>query len=327
MVLFMRQFIASFFGISLIAACGGADSTDLFASPAPTDASQPNKDASVSDAAQDSSLPPGVCDTDANNCKGADVPQGWTPVAYSDSLKTCPKEYGPGADVVSDATLGAQACTCSCTKTLDPDCETGTTSISGGGMSCGGFAVNVNFAGGKCTPVNGTVDAYDEAATIPAMGGTCTVQSVPNDVAIMSQAARLCPASPKCESASCGGYAPPGFLSCIVSDGDKMCPASSAFSNKHLVGAAAHVACTGCGSACTFVGKCDSPKLNWYTSGNCNSLIVSIPADGTCAQTGKANAQIGALSYTATANFTGCTATATPTASLDLQKLRTVCCR
>ncbi len=326
----MRQLIASFFAVSLIAACGGADSTTLFDSPSPTtttDASPPNNDASSVDAALDSALPPGVCDTDANNCKGPDVPQGWTAVAYSASGKTCPKEFAPGEDVVSDAMIGAQACSCSCSKTQDPDCQTGTSTISGVGMACGGFGAKVNFAGGKCTPINGTVDDYDKATTIPPMGGTCNIQPVPNDSAITSQTARLCPASPQCQSAACGGYAPKGFTSCIVSDGDVACPASSAFSNKHLVGAAAHVACNGCGSACTFVGKCDTPKLNWYTTNNCSTLIVAIPADGTCTQTNKGNTQIGALSYTATPNFTGCTATATPTPSLDLQKPRTVCCR
>ena len=328
----MRKVIASLFAVSFVAACGGASDTDLFSAPpaSTSNDASPNVDASVNKdgSSPDSSLPPGVCATDADNCKGPDVPQGWTAVAYTKDQKSpCPAEFGPGEDVVTDAMAGAQACSCSCNKTQDPDCETGTTTVSGVGMACNGFGVKLNFSGGKCTPINGTVDDYDKATTIPASGGTCNIQAVPNDSAITSQPARLCPAGPKCQSASCGGYAPPGFTSCIVSDGDVACPMGSAFSNKHLVGTGAHAACSGCGSACTFQGKCDNPKLNWYSNNNCANLIVAIPADGTCTQTNKGNAQIGALSYTATPNFTGCTATATPTASVDLQKPRTVCCR
>ena len=101
----------------------------------------------------------------------------------------------------------------------------------------------------------------------------------------------------------------------------------SPFSTKHLVGAQAHVQCTSCGSACTFQGKCDSPKLSFYSDQSCTQLVVSIPANGACTQTGKANPTIGGTMYTATPNFSGCTATGAPTPSVDVQGARTVCCR
>ncbi|HEX7604397.1 MAG TPA: hypothetical protein VF316_22415 [Polyangiaceae bacterium] len=319
------RFLAIPFAALALAACGGPADSDLFG-----DAPEGGADVVVPkvDGAADAAPEPTACSADANNCKTPDVPQGWSAIAYTKGTQTpCPQDYGPPDDGIADPVLGPKACSCSCTKTQDPDCQTGTSTISGIGAQCNGFGATLNFVGGTCRKTGGTVDDYDKATAIAATGGTCAVQAVPNDGAITSDAVRLCPAGPKCLSAACGGYAPKGFTACIVSDGDVACPANSAFSVKHIVGNQVHAACTNCGTACTFQGGCSAGKLGWYSDQNCQQLIVSIPANGTCAQTGKGGTPIGALQYTATGNFSGCTATGTSTASLDLPSPRTVCCR
>lgn len=315
----------------VLTACGGAADSDLFGdvpdAGAGADVAVPKVDAS-SDALTDVKPEPTACSADADNCKTPDVPQGWSAVAYAKGTQTpCPQDYGPADDAVADPVLGPKACSCACTKTQDPDCQTGTSAISGVGAACNGFGVGLNFAGGTCRKTSGTVDDYDKATAIAQTGGACVVQAVPNDAAVTSEAVRLCPAGPKCQSAACGGYAPKGFAACIVTDGDAACPASSAFSVKHVVAKQAHAQCSSCGAACTYQGACGPGKVGWYADSSCSQLIVSIPANGACTQTGKGGSVLGGMTYTATGTFTGCTATGATTASLDLPSQRTLCCR
>ena len=312
-----------------LSACGGAADSDLFgdAPDAGTDVGVPKLDAAT-DAPSDARPTPGLCSADADNCKTPDVPSGWSAIAYAKGTQTpCPPDYGPAEDAVADPVLGPKACSCSCTKTQDPDCQTGTSTWSGVGNTCNGFGAAINYTGGACRPINGTVDDFDKATPIAAKGGACTVLAVPDDTAIASDAVRLCAAGPKCQSAACGGYAPKGFAACIAFDGDTSCPASSAFSVKHVVAKQAHALCSNCGAACTFQGACNAGKLAFYTDAACTQFIVSIPANGTCNATGKGNAPLGGLIYSATGTFTGCSATGTAAAALDLQSQRTVCCR
>jgi hypothetical protein len=299
----------------VVTACGGADSSDLL------------DDASAADGQTDarSDSPSSTCSTDAGAC---DVPAGWVPVAYaSDTKSPCPTDFGAADDVLADPVVGASACACSCTKTQDPDCETGTSNWSGVGATCSGFApYPLNFSGGKCRVTSGTVDDYDKATAIAPSGGTCTVTSVADNGAISGARSRICAADTACSAAVCGGYAPAGFTACIVSDGDVACPASSVFSVKHTVATKPTVQCSDCGAACTFQGSCTNPQLSFYSNQTCSTLIVSIPADGTCDATGHFNAVIGGTTYTATPSFTGCTATGTSTGTLQLNGPRTVCC-
>jgi hypothetical protein len=238
---------------------------------------------------------------------------------------SCPSGFGDGKDVVADPSLGTAACACGCTKTADPDCQTGNSTWSGIGPSCSTGASSIPYSGGACRPTNGTVDDYDRATTIPPSGGACQTQATPTgDVA--STAARLCTPDAACAAATCAGFAPAGFRACIASDGDVPCPPSP-FSEKHVVAASASAQCSDCGPGCTFQGSCQSPKLSFYSDSNCSQLVTSIPADGTCVATGHANAVVHGLVYTATPAFTGCVATGTSTPSLALQGARTVCCR
>ncbi len=298
-----------------LVACGGADSNTLF-----DDASTPDGQA---DAPIDSP-PSSACSTDTGACN---VPAGWVPVAYaSDTKSACPTDFGVADDVLADPVVGASACACSCTKTQDPDCETGTSNWSGVGSACSGFnPFPLAFSGGKCRVTSGTVDDYDKGTAIAPSGGACTVTSVADDGAISGTRSRICAADATCSAAVCGGYAPAGFNACIVSDGDVACPAS-AFSVKHTVSAKPTVQCSDCGAACTFQGSCTNPQLSFYSNQTCGALIVSIPADGTCDATGHASAVIGGTMYTATASFTGCTASGTSTGTLQLNGPRTVCC-
>jgi hypothetical protein len=310
--------LASF--VLLLTACGGADPSDLLDGSTTAEA---GPDGTPSDA------PSSTCPADAGACTQADVPAGWSPVALTKDAKTpCPTGFGAADDALADPTVGANACACSCTKTQDPGCETGTSSWSGVGSSCNGFApYAINFSGGACHILGGTVDDYDEFTTIPPSGGACDVAPVPDNGAISGTPVRLCPADAACSPAVCGGWAPEGFDACIASDGDVACPASSAFSAKHTVAKNPTVQCSDCGAGCTFQGSCENPQLAFYSDQTCSTLIVSVPADGTCDATGHANAVVRGMIYTATPSFTGCTATGTSTGSIDTSTVRTVCCR
>ncbi len=306
-----------------LVACSGADPSPLLDQDAATttDGSQP-------DVAVDALPPTSACDA-GGACSAPDVPSGWAPVAFTTNASTpCAKDYGTADDVLADPTVSSNACSCSCTKTQDPDCETGTSSWSGVGSSCTGFnPYPISFSGGKCHVIGGTVDDYDKATTIAPSGGACTVASVADNGAIGGKKARICAADATCAAATCGGYAPAGFDACIISDGDVACPASSAFSAKHMVSKNPTVQCSDCGTGCTFQGSCTNPQLSFYSNQTCTALIVSIPADGTCDATGHANAVIGGMIYSATPSFTGCAATGTSTATIQATDARKVCCR
>ncbi len=170
------------------------------------------------------------------------------------------------------------------------------------------------------------MDDYDKATTIAPKGGTCTVATVPDNGAVTTTRYAACTPNASCAPAACGGYAPEGFTACIVMPGDVACPASSAFTVKHLGASHVNVQCTDCGTACTFEGSCASPTLSFYSDNQCKTLITSIPADSTCDATGHQNALVGGTTYTATASFTGCTATNTSTGTPAPQNPRTFCC-
>ena len=306
----------------VLAACSGADPSDLLTDASQAEDAQPQPDAAQADA------PTSTCKS-GGSCSAPDVPAGWAPIAYrGDTTTPCPTDYGTADDVIGDPSVGSNACSCSCTKTQDPDCETGTSYWSGVGSTCSGFnPYPIAFSGGKCRVIGGTVDDYDKASTITPAGGACTVASVAQSNAITGKKARICAADATCAAATCGGYAPAGFSACIISDGDAACPASSAFSVKHLVSKNPAVQCSDCGTGCTFQGTCTNPQLTFYSNQTCTTTIVTIPADGTCDATGHASAVIGGMIYTATPSFTGCTATGTSTGTLQASDARTVCCR
>jgi len=304
----------------LLIGCGGADPSSLLSG----DASVPIDVGVVPDVGPDTSA---TCPS-TGACTDPNVPQGWTPVALTTSMQSpCPTDFGTADDVTMDPELGGSGCACSCTKTQDPDCQTGSSTWSGIGLTCASGAASLNFSAGNCRPTTGTVDDYDKATTLKASGGACTVAAVPNNGAVTSTPGRLCTPDATCAPAVCGGYAPTSFTACIVSDGSVACPAASAFSVQHVVTSQAQVQCSDCGTGCTFQGDCTTPELSFYSDNACGTLIVSIPANGVCTQTNHANAVVAGTRYTATSSFTGCTATGTSTASLDLQSPRTVCCR
>lgn len=268
-----------------------------------------------------------TCPSDGGACADPNVPGGWTPIALTTAQATCPTSFGAADQAVTDAMLGANACTCGCMKTQDPDCQTGSSIWSGVGMTCASGASSIAYSSGLCRTITGTVDDYDKATTIAPTGGVCTVQTLSNDMAITTTPVHLCVPNSACSPAACGGFAPPGFTSCIVTDGDVTCPSASVFSSKRLIAAQFGVQCTDCGTACTLQGSCKSPQLSFYSDSTCTTLITSIPADGTCDATGHNGAVVQALKYTATPDFTGCMATNTSTGTLQPQSPRTVCCR
>ena len=306
---------------ALVWGCGGADPNALFDDSGTTD-----DVINPADAGKDTS-PPTKCPT-GDTCGDPNVPGGWTPVAYTtDKAPPCPADFGTLSQGVTDPTLGTGSCSCACAIGQSPDCETGSSTWSGVGSTCSTGASPLNFSGGLCRLTYGTVDDYDQATTIPAAGGTCSVQAVVDSSGLTTTSARLCTPNATCSGAVCNGFAPSGFTACITTTGDVTCPTASVFTNKHLVASGFNVSCSDCGTACTFNGSCAKPTLSFYSDQTCTTLITSIPADSTCVATGHNGAQVYGTKYTASPSFTGCTATGTSTASTTPQNPQTVCCR
>ena len=140
--------------------------------------------------------------------------------------------------------------------------------------------------------------------------------------------ARLCIPDSTCQSAACGGLAPTGFAACIVADGDQNCPPGSSFTQKHSIAKSASPTCAStCGTGCTFDGSCTTPQLHTFTNGGCGTALVTLASDGTCVATGHGGSNVQSASYSATASFTGCTASGSTAVQIDLTTQRTVCCR
>ncbi len=285
----------------------------------------------ASDAGLDVVQPPfdaGPCYTDANACGGAEVPAGWTPVAYAENTQTaCPQSYGPADDALINVTTGNGACSCSCTKLTDPTCTTGTIHMKGKFNTCNGDDQGtITFTDGACVATDYFLHADEQATTIQPSGGTCDVAKVQDAGAVIGTDVRLCPPPAECQSATCAGYAPNGFAACIVHDADVPCPNGSSFSQKRLVEKTPTLTCSDCGTACTFKGGCTSPTVHFWSDDTCQNGEDTVAADGKCHGT-QQQGQYHGLSYTATASFNGCTATGKSNPSVTYASTRTVCCQ
>jgi hypothetical protein len=294
----------------------------------PPDGSPP--DAPQVDAPPDA--PPveaGVCDDDGGACQSPDVPLGWTPVAYAESLQTsCPSGWAAPDDNVTGVANGTAACTCDCTIAADPSCTTGTTqTYASNSYGCGTQGVSLTFNNGGCVTLYGNMENYYASTAIAPYGGQCSITATGSG-ALQTTPARLCAPSTQCQSAVCGGYAPTGFTSCIVADGDQSCPSGSSFTVKHTVAASAAPSCAAtCGTSCTFTGTCDNPQVTAYSNSSCTTVIATLASDDTCVATNAGGQTARGATYSATANFSSCTASGSTSVQIDLTGQRTVCCR
>jgi len=283
------------------------------------------------DALPDVPAPPveaGICDEDANFCQAPTVPAGWSPVAYAENPATnCPTTNWPTqTDWVANVQVGSAACGCGCSKTGDPNCTTGKISTFFSDQpGCGTQGGSLSFTDGGCVTVGaGIASYYSSTAIAPTGTGSCsTLTGQTGNLA--TTPARTCTPDPSCNSATCAGTVPGGWLACIIADGDQPCPGGSPFAQKHVV--AQSVAFT-CSQTCTcnVTGTCDSPQVHFFNNGGCSNPLVTLPSDTTCTATNNGNTFVASASYSATPNFK-CNSTGSSTVQVQPTTPKTVCCR
>jgi hypothetical protein len=301
----------------------------------PLDGQPPPNEASTADAPPDapSDAPPpppieaGLCDDASDGCQSPEVPTGWSPVAYVENPQSaCPASWSTADDYVTGATQGTATCNCDCTVTTAPSCTTGTLpTYYSSGPGCGSQGVSLTFNQGGCVTVGGNLSNYYSSPALAPSGGVCNVQASSSG-SLQSTPVRLCIPATECTWAACDGVAPPGYAACIVADGDQPCPSGSSFSVKHGIAQSVAASCSTCGTSCTFQGTCDNPKLNTFGGVGCTNPGASLASDGTCVSTG-GGGYVASATYSATANFTGCTAAGTSSVQIVPTTPKTVCCR
>jgi hypothetical protein len=183
----------------------------------------------------------------------------------------------------------------------------------------------VTFVDGGCVGVGGSIDNYYASTAIAPSGpGSCTVQTTQAG-SLTTTPSRTCTPESQCNSATCAGTVPDGWLACIITDGDKPCPAAP-FNQKHAIVKSVTFACAPTCGPCNVTGTCDTPQIHMFSGGSCTSPLVTLPSDTTCAPTQHGNTNVATASYTATPNFK-CNASGTSAVQVQPTTLKTVCCR
>jgi hypothetical protein len=234
--------------------------------------------------------PDGPIGADAGECPGTSscvaVPDGWELVAF-DRLdrKDCGNGYAQPTDIESVD----DPCTCNCAETAPAGCggapslslRTDNTCVTSTGIyytltaADAGTCLDLAIGGGTpFTPSDGQGLRNRRTPTAAVCG---TASSAPTKVA----AGRVCKsAGTKCSVGTCAEPAPPGTALCVSKAGDQACP--SGFARKNRAGSAVAtdtVACGPCTCAPSPPPDCNDEQLDLFTSTDCTTGEVSIPAN------------------------------------------------
>lgn len=272
-----------------------------------------------------------VSEPDAPTCVGS-LPAGWSLVEYEAARNACPQGGAPDG-VVTNPTIGATACSCSCMNTVPPSCDDGTLqtyySINDNSCSIPGAAIAFS---GTCVDLGASMVApHFGANPLSASGGQCTSTGAQDDSQLTTTAAGLCDVPGPEQEKVCNGGSSNGFEACIVAAGDVACP-SGAFALRTVVYGQVTLQCGACG-ACTPGGSCGSATLTLYDANQppCGAahLVVAFNVDGTCYSDGAdANLDVEYASYAAILTPPEGTCDVPPPASsFTPTGTQTVCCR
>lgn len=249
---------------------------------------------------------------DASCLGDADVPDGWTVVAYTETASGC----GTSTDfdtvhVVTDA--GVAACVCGdCTVSGSWSCGVQLWT----GLNCIGFAAD---AGGSfCWNQGG----YHYGGQVTRSGSPQCGSGALLDASASSTPATMC--KPNTCSADFCGLVAQGYAGCIVNPNvtNGACPPG--FPVSHVVGSGATAQCT-CPSCGLSNPNADcTGTVTAYAQANCGGLVVdSQSANGTCTNT----TGFGSEGFDAgPAPLPSCAPTGTPTGTAGLTGPGTVCC-
>jgi hypothetical protein len=297
-----------------LVACSGAEDTSLISGGG----NPSNQDGGPIVTGDSGPLPPGSCDL--SKC-GITVPTGFTLLTTVDPKNECPTGLVK-RDAVAEPSVDPTACSCACNLTQQPDCTKG--AIQRGidytnNATCNQAATTVTVLQSGCSQLPNPIQTqgWHYSAQMPSIGGVCSYDAKADLTKLKSRNVRLCDAPANCQGAVCGSNV------CVAKDGDVACP--PAFPNKQIVGKAANVECSSCGT-CTVEGACGG-TLSFYTDQQCAQGKRDFPVDGTC-NASSANALYYSFQFQGSVKKAGCGGTvspSTPTAKLDQPS--TVCCQ
>jgi hypothetical protein len=276
-------------------------------------------------------LPPGP----DGGCTGvcvADLPSGWTFIAYDQAFRpACAANFQTPTPVAEGLSAAPATCGCSCAMQTPPCSNLTVTAGNSGTNGCQNKSSQALVWDGGCLPVTSIVTAAGDSVSVTASGnGGCA----PDDASVVLPSPTYASQGNICQMGVSPGAGctsgvcvpdPAPYKMCVYQTGDVACPA--AYSVKHVVGTGLSDGrgCTGC--TCTFDGGggCGG-SATLYTGGACNAQSLGVTADGTChavsTQTFKS------MSYQPTAVGGACVGSGapTPTGTATFATTATVCC-
>jgi hypothetical protein len=258
-------------------------------------------------------------------------PSAWGFVAmYIMARNSCPAGYANYSDVIiNPSDLGPSTCGCDCTQTT-PSCTSGDFALAYGSMqtACTTSAGTFPASDGACVPGSFPFAATDHMVdAAPPVGGSCTPSPTVTPPSPGGYQGKACGITASLGT-GCGGNqvcAPAvsdPWIVCIEQAGAQTCP--SGYPTSYATGTGITPGgCTAC--TCGTQVSCDNPTLSVYADDACQTLQVSVAADGVCTDTPGGYAGASYL-YTATGSVACSPSTPTPTGSSSLSGLMTVCC-
>jgi len=235
----------------------------------------------------------------------------------------CPGGYSETYMGLMNPQAQAGACTCSCSITKQPSCTNGNVNWDYGTNAPLCFSPSNVNSNGTCQPLNGSLQAAQFVAPLPASGGTCTGQAVGDPTKVQTTQIRTCAVPASDEGSVCAGVAPVGSAACILAAGDVPCPQGSPFQNRSVIADTETLVCSTCGT-CSVSANCTGASLDIYSDMNCMTMMTSIPANSQCISVQTGNMK--AYWYKATVDSPACKATGTA-ASFQSTNPQTLCCR
>jgi hypothetical protein len=260
------------------------------------------------------------------------APSGWAFAAFNPSERTsCPSGFGPGDSLVVDPSLGPSTCSCKCKIETLPSCLYGTVNENIGSTSACSGGDHV-LSATSCTGITpGDLSAYHSMTPLPPIGGTCSpvTTAAPPDGGTLGVACALESTEGCGAGRTHASDVKPPFQLCVVHTGQVACP--SDYPNAHTTGSGVTSGtCAGCACGASPTADCADASFSFFVTGDCGTLVGTMPANGECLPTAGAGAYAASSSYSAEVANAACpspTTEATPSGSAVLENQGTVCCR
>ena len=256
------------------------------------------------------------------------APSGWS---YAGLVAGSPPACGAGttaAPLVMDISAAPAVCTCGCSVTQPPTCESGSIQVLSGTSACTASST-IPAGDGNCADASLDFSYYKAFYPPGPTGGACADSvgaSLPTPTSTQVTACENAMAGAGCSAGKVCSWNGPGGT-CLVVDGGAACP--PAYPHGHDAGSAIEDMrdCGAC-SGCTVSGTCSNGVLSTYGSPGCTGGggVGPVPVDGGCGFYGSL-ARVTFYRYSATP-LPACTpgAGGVPSGGVALLNPSTVCC-